>query len=272
MRFAALLLLCGCADSIALDDYRPAIWQATCDWYVRCGALTADDCALQLYLTTSDSPAAVRAGLVSYDGEAAAACVAAYADLPCDVTEPYPDFSACSDVYRGHNAIGEPCITGIECESGTCFYSEGWCGEACCMGTCDLERPQQIAALDEPCNDDVPCAHGLYCVGRYDPTQPQTCVPLPKRGEPCATLCAELGDNCDSTTKLCEDSSVRGEGCMDDSDCTDYYSCDPDNRCQTGFWQLLADGSACQLDGTDPECRSGWCDDNGLCGPRPACY
>jgi hypothetical protein len=140
------------------------------------------------------------------------------------------------------------------------------------MGTCDLERPQQIAALDEPCNDDVPCAHGLYCVGRYDPTQPQTCVPLPKRGEPCATLCAELGDNCDSTTKLCEDSSVRGEGCMDDSDCTDYYSCDPDNRCQTGFWQLLADGSACQLDGTDPECRSGRCDDNGLCGPRPACY
>lgn len=273
MRVAALFVLVGCADSLALDDYRPAIWQATCDWYVRCGALAEEDCALYLYRTTSSSPAAVRAGLVRYDGEAAAACVAAYADLPCDVSQPYPDFSACADVYRGLNAIGEPCITGIECESGTCFYSEGWCGEACCTGTCDPARPREVAALDEPCGDDVSCARGLYCVGLYDRAQPQTCMPLPKRGESCVGACAELGDSCDSTTKVCQDASVKGEPCEDNSDCSAYYGCGSDNRCADGFWELLPDGSTCDFAGrSDPECQSSWCDDDGHCAPRPICY
>ncbi len=269
-----LILLVGCTESIPVDEYSNAIWQARCDWYVRCGALAAEDCANQLFAPGGINAAAVKAGLATYDAEAAAECLARYAELPCDVTEEYPDLSVCGEVYRGLKELGEPCTLGIECADGDCFYPDGGCEYACCAGevggTCDREPPvAPDAQLGESCNpvDNVWCGPGLYCTTHVS-TEDGICAPLPKHGEPCDGYCAELGDNCDSTTRLCEDASVRGEPCMDDSDCTERYACGMDNRCGDGWFKLLPDGSTCQ---SVFDCQSSLCE-NSVCVPFPVCY
>jgi hypothetical protein len=207
-----LVLLVACADTIPVDEFGPAIWQAQCDWYVRCGALAAEDCVLRFYTPDETATAAVRAGLTDYDGEAAAACVAAYAELPCDTTEEYPDFSACDDVYRGHKTLGESCRLWLECEDGDCFYPDGGCDDSCCEGdggTCDRARPSDDnAQLGESCELlGRWCARGLYC-DTNGTNEPGICEPLPKHGETCEGACADLGDRCDNLTKICQDASV----------------------------------------------------------------
>lgn len=276
MRYAVLLLVVGCGG-IAFEDYELELGDARCEYEVRCKAVSnAADCHAYFDPLTIDSPslpAAVREGIVRYDEDAAQSCVDALASLSCNVTEQLDALDACDDVYEGTLADGAACGFDLECTSGSCATQS--CPDACCPGRCRAARPLPdideacstfcvdgaYCGVDSLCHASLPkgaacdgstiCAYGLYCAGASTGGS-GVCEPMPDDGEPCDGPCAEHGSRC--LDAVCQPAGLAGDACATDEDCSDFYSCNSDQRC----------GS---FPGIGMECL-GWCSGDAYCNAR----
>lgn len=279
----------GCGGGIPFDEFADERRDANCGYYIRCGAFsTVADCRTHFDRTTTSNAsleAAVDAGKIRYDGDAAEDCVAALDDLVCDLAEQDHDaLAACDEVFTGTGKIGATCAFDGECVTERCMVPV--CDEACCQGTCaeprvlpGLGEPCSTICADdlfcgyaqvceapllagEPCNSFTVCAEPLYCSSTLG-----ACASRPKRGETCDGYCASEGDVC--SQGLCVAAAVGGDRCTVASDCSQFYICNFDiGSCALPeVPPASSNGTPCNF---NIECASHYCD--AICSDPPLCF
>ena len=218
---------------------------------------------------------AIDAGFLTYDGKAAKRCfeeTSRTCDAPLD----------CTDIFVGHRALGESCITSMDCIDGACASS------GTCLGTCVPrsklgERPvggceeglswvtQQDGGSrcalkvghDEPCEEPGDLSNGTRCAepgeqcwsvfdGGVSRCGSYPYPPGAKRGEPCTAGSCQRGLACQADGG-CGDIFQLGAECF-----SDFTGCVTDARCVSGFQSgtclpLGGEGTSCQSFGS---CRS----------------
>ena len=278
-RFAiAALLIVGCSpDSIAIGDLNARLARADCDHYTRCHLYDSVDRCLG-YATpgpiTGSIEAAVAAGLVDYDGEQAAECVAEHDDLSCslnDLLVKVQPSALCRGVLRAGRKLGDACALDAECDSRNCVGANNCNSDTCCVGTCVEAR--HLSGLMGNCSG-IECAPDLWCDNNFtcEALLPQgafcydlgscasgldcadgRCQPTPHEGDTCLfqddvglppTCGVQLGLACDQRTETCEPSLGLGAPCDPGSDfpglavdrcATGWLRCDPDTKVCTEF-------------------------------------
>lgn len=287
-----LVLLAACGDSIDLGDYRQAGIDARCEYLTRCGLWTTVAACQEYYeRITLDNPnpqAAVDAGKLQYDGDAARTCFDALESAACTRTADTND--ACTHVFTGTIPDGGMCAFDAECVSAHCVVPD--CTMACCQGACAPPRPlpgigqactfecvegaycaadstcHSVLPQGAACNDPLACDADLYCAG-IDTGSSGVCSALPKTGEPCTSICADIGDRC--TAMTCVPLGLPGDPCSDDGQCSFYYRCDTTAmKCaERPMDPLVPNGSTC-TSGT--LCQSTYCDSiYHVCADVPVC-
>ncbi len=235
-----------CAEQIACSDIPD---MATCD-----AAVTSDTTQLDTLI------ADVMAGIVTYDGNAATACLA-YLQGTCTFAG-FHVANPCDAMFDGTLAIGAACNEDAECAgyvagSATCVATSQTCDRtaACCSGSCTATAGK--GAVSSPCTGPT-CASGLYCstassmctaiattagmscYGSDGCADPMYCDELSSAGgicthaaasgdacEPTATLpCAEGSDYCDVESALCTTKSTVGNACSSTIPCVGFANCD----------------------------------------------
>ena len=217
--------------------------------------------------------AAVEAGDLTYDAEAADGCLTLLDDMDCDgfderlATEPrFPD-GGCYDVLMGTVAPGGPCSLGNECAPGSrCVVDES------CPGTCEA-----YATIGEDCGVEALCDYSeALCVGG-------TCQPLPdEAGDPCVLSYCQAPLVCDRSSDTCRRPGLPGEACDDAAPCLTGLLCfgDDEGTClptrteaESCFenadcfdWSLettlvCAGGSCAVAPGVDEPCYDYYCED-----------
>lgn len=212
----ASLLAAGCADEttspvpgaapVAAKDFVEAYASAVCDHAVLCYAAASylgASCVADVKRSFGeDVTAAIEAGHITYDEDAAGVCIAGIAATEC-LAEQASDatLAACLKALTGKVATGAPCAGTYECAEGVCPSVTGdecptVCapvalqGEACSNlagPTCDVRRGLRCssgtcvvpAAKDSACVDNDGCESGLVCVGNV-------CGPRRPTGAGCA--------------------------------------------------------------------------------------
>jgi hypothetical protein len=256
---AMALAACGGA-AVSFEDYEATERDAYCEYFVRCGAI--EDLAtcrkLELDLRTgftANERAAVAAGKVDYDGDAARRCLAGLADRSCDLTSKSYRVSAapCAEILTGTLHDGEACGYGGECISRQCEAAP--CGMACCIGACVGDAPPGPAAIDESCEaaacgDDAYCdpdtkicvalkgrdqfcGSGAQCRYGLDCSQGGACTALPTLGQSCTGPCRDEGTICANGT--CVKLALAGEACGPGAPCSRAYRCDSTRHCSPGL-------------------------------------
>lgn len=256
---AALLAACGDnIPAIELDELYAETVRVRCERLVRCGLLATDEACTAFFRTPDEDDlyAAIDAGKIRYDGEAARRCLDARAELPCDETshEVRTLIEACDRMLVGTLEVGVPCAFDRECSSDSCDAPV--CPpDTCCTGTCLATRVaaadapcatdeecvletfcsrqglcSPLAARAQPCRLDAHCDHGLACIGATE-LQDGVCRALPLLGESCPyTRCAELGATCNSA-EICVPIGLPGTPCTTGSDCSPFTVCGPSGLC-----------------------------------------
>ena len=121
-----------------------------------------------------DSPAAIAAGRIAYDGYRARLCLDAIAALPCEqwgADQQLRRFPDCLYLYEGTIAPGGACAHTAECAEGTCGTGgvAGVCvanakiGESCVSGSCQPELSCASDASGFPTVCAIPLPDGSGC-------------------------------------------------------------------------------------------------------------
>jgi hypothetical protein len=233
----------GCGSSsggaatgpVPLDLFASALVDAECARDVRCGVVS--DLALCHQLYTAGIPgftpgvlvglnpwvyaradfnsvpaivAAVNAGKAHYDPVAARACLNAAAAVACNLIRDWPASlgGVCRKAFTGTIAVGDHCISDLECLPGSfcapginacdgictsagayCNFDEQCPGAQACQamalgqntgapagGSCVTAVPP--GAAGQSCGTSVLCQPDLYCAGG-------ACMPTSQEGQPC---------------------------------------------------------------------------------------
>ena len=289
---------------LPVSEYETKLLETACAVATRCGSFpdvaTCKACGA-LGWTTERQLAGVKSGRIQYDGNEAAACLAALAGRGCnlkDVLEHDP--LSCLDTFKGIVPAGGVCYFAGDCASTSC--NTGTCSPSatCCSGTCD---PGEAPANPIPVGGDctgffADCANGTYC-GRYSPpyvctveaslgqdcdtngvravcqqssictpsasAMGGTCAPPPTEGEPC-----DLNSNptpCNSFLDYCDlvsQTCVRKLG--PGQPCPRGAGCVDYTSCRSGKCVLLGKlGEACDTTATDSTCMAGLQCEGGTC-------
>lgn len=129
---------------------------------------------------TTETKEDIEAGLVEYDGNAAADCVekieSYYDSNTCiGLLGANFDFESCRNAFQGTQGNGDPCTSDDQCESGYCDQSKN---TEKCYGAC-AEDPTEIVGAGEPCGEesDNICdpEKNLSC-SRSDDAEQRVCV------------------------------------------------------------------------------------------------
>jgi hypothetical protein len=273
---------CGGTPSIDLDELDAASQAARCTRLVRCGLLAsidACDAYFRIPPPSSFGPAKA-AGHLEFDGAQARRCQDALAAQGCDSTSREVRIvpEACTKMFRGRIADGDPCAFDEECTSSRC--DQGVCPEGvCCVGVCGETRDggklgdacdkssecldgfcdadhvcHGLVAAAGTCALDEQCDYGLACVSP-SPSIPGECKPLPHVGEACPyQRCAEINTICDATSH-CVALGLPGAACVSYRDCSQFAECDMTNHVCI---ELPSLGMPCDL-----ACvGESWCDFN----------
>ena len=290
MRRSLVLVFLVACGGVDIGDYRGAALDAECDYLVKCGLFPdSASCKAQFGPLLLDNPsveAAVDAGKLDYDGDAADDCFDALSSASC--SRDAVSSTACDHIFTGKIPDGGACAFEEECVSGNCVLSD--CTMACCPGTCAPTRP--VPGIGQPCtfecvddaycgsdstcqatlpkgaacDDTQACSRGLYCAGRTTTTA-GTCSTLPKTGEPCTTTCDDIGDRCNAGT--CTPLGLPGASCMTDNDCSFFYACDATMHCAAEPDPMRQpNGSMCT---SSVDCQSHYCGNDNLCSDVPLC-
>jgi hypothetical protein len=289
-RSLLLVFLVACGGSVDLADYIDSAVDARCEYLVRCGLFeNTSSCHAYYDGRVPQNPsieAAVDAGKMTYDGEAANDCFDALASASCSRDAELSD--TCDHIFAGKVADGAACAFDAECVSDNCAVSD--CVMACCPGTCSPARPVPkigeqcnfvcedgaYCALDSTCKAVLPkgascdyplaCDRGLYCAGVTSMTA-GTCTATPKTGQSCTDLCDAIGDDC--TNGTCKPVGLLGDSCTSDNDCSSYYECDASQHCAEQMaTPAMPNGSTCS---SSIACQSHYCGNDNLCADVPTC-
>lgn len=279
--------------------------------------------------------AAFATGRATFDGNKARACVDALVAQGCDneaaASRATP--RVCLQVARGTVPMNQPCAVNEECVTQFCSPVDATCDQGCCLGSCGIDVPLNGGEgemcvfftcgdglycdqeVDYKCRRLLPagahcsrattarsyeeCDYGYMC--RLDSPSSGTCVPVPGLGEPCTSICRDVGTVCHPTARICVPVSKAGDSCAQGQYsplCGSFNQCDASGHCappapvgapctslcpspnqycapaagttSTRTCQLLADdGEPCDA---DVHCASGHCDTTaGTCVPGNAC-
>jgi hypothetical protein len=252
----AVVLAVGCGTpdpGIPFEELDALVASARCERLVRCG-LFAERTTCDAYFRKRPDlglRAAINAGKVTFDGNAAEACQAALAALSCDdasrEARVLPD--ACDQMFGGTADLGEVCQRDQECISGACDQNDACPANMCCAGTCvandrvEIGGPcttnagcvadsfcgpegvcKELAKIGEECRRDGDCDYGLGCIG---PTEqmPGRCRETPAIGGSCLyDRCGDIGATCKSFT--CVALGLVGAACTTNKDCSPFLLCD----------------------------------------------
>jgi hypothetical protein len=165
--------------------------------------------------------AAIEAGRIRIDAEAARSCAAQLRAAGCEPGDAlFEDDAPCSRIGIGNVPLGSTCFDDDECSDGLCAFSdetdsEGTCTAAAegdpCVNTC-----RTFSDGERDCSPE--CAGDLSC-------EADVCVleePDPGIGEPCEFFC-DFGAWCNEDN-ICEAVRPAGAPCDDDEVC-DSYEC-----------------------------------------------
>ena len=276
----ALVVLGGCSDDgggaapmeeapLELSAYCEVFYEALCERQVGCNvalvnqATTVQEC-MTLTLAQCEPELgrwtpSVEAGRALFDPEALAACRDGMPDMSCKELVAGVRPEACSGVFVGTVADGEPCYVAVECEElGGACATLGRCPSVCESPT---EPPDRFDC------SVIGCPDGQYCNGN-----------LCEETLPLGASCREM-DACDpglfcgrdvnASTLECRAKKAAGEVCFSRASCQDGFSCQPTGTdVGSTCASALGEGAPC----TDTEqCAVGLiCDQvSGLCGqPR----
>jgi hypothetical protein len=281
------VVACGGVD---LGDYNETALDSQCDYLVKCGLFSnkasCEKTFGELALDNPSIQAAVDAGKLTYDGDAAEDCFDGIESSSC--TRDAELISACDKIFKGTVPDGGACAFDGECVSDNCNLTD--CTMACCPGTCAPARPvpaigqqcsfdcvegaycgsdstcQATLPKGAACDDAFACDRGLYCAGTTGTTA-GTCSVLPNTGQPCTTTCAAIGDRCNAGT--CTAVGLLGDACTADQDCSFFYDCDETMHCAEEVEPTrMPNGSPCD---SSTDCQSHYCGNDGMCSDVPLC-
>jgi hypothetical protein len=249
---AGILAACGCDNGERIDDLVGDYNAAQCGMFARCH-LASDLAYCMAQGMMSDvlaaKVAAALAGKLRYDGNAARACLDAWASEACDAwqgTELSISLSSsCSQIFSGgFVADGAPCTTDQECVSGSACVVSNHCPGICtssgspieCVDDSQCPKGRVCASSGaclalaspapsgQPCDRLNPCKPGLYCCqpGYCSPTS--VCLPLVTEGGDCGSLndcadgliCATASSGQHST---CMKLAAKNEACQAPTQC-----------------------------------------------------
>jgi hypothetical protein len=304
----------GCGGSIgggpvALDDFEPELTDAACAYLVACERLPDRATCLASrpfpFTALATLKADVAAGIVTYDGQAARACIDAFKRrTSCKSAQwgdPQVALAACERVFLGTVPTGGACWFNEECADGGACTRLDCTTPGCCAGTC-LARPAPVPAGGDCSNlvADQHCVAGTVCISgtctlplapgarcalfdscvlpyecrNIDPaTNMGTCTPPPERGQPCgvgdvASACNDERDNCDYVAHVCAAGIPVGGACTFGYPpfCVDYAECEGSTCVQRPGL-----GAACDPLLPASECLGSLACDaaTALCTPRP---
>ncbi len=224
----------GGGGGVPLDDIPDRYAAASCEHLERClGSFTAilfgSNCADELSTRLQETVmplwrAAIDAGTLEYDPNAAADCLDDLRDAACDA--PGVRGTACDDVFRGTVAAGGACRSHEEC-AGDAFCDV----DASCPGECRAR-----GGAGASCDDDDACMASLECI------------------DGSCTTPLTIGDACDEDNDACGGLStcIAGRCTTIQNNLTAAIdaSCDP----EAGM--LCEAGASCVLTGIDPGTRT----------------
>jgi hypothetical protein len=203
--------------SIAIEDLANCVVAAQCEFFVTCEGVadTVEECIENFggelegdFQRTLD---AVAAGRTTYDGAAAATCLAGFEDLACN-EEPGQD---CDDVFVGTAADGLQCYIDDECSGLDADCDSGNCDDQCCLGVC-----VDNAAIGQDCTQRN-CVRGARCDSSNGNN---TCVSTAE-GSSC-----DFDFHCDDNLfcgpgNICVEALAINLPCVRDSQCEDPMTC-----------------------------------------------
>jgi hypothetical protein len=290
-------LACGCGSTdqdkpSSAQELPQAFAEAVCSSLARCCEHQSHDfdraqCQQSLKVDIAGEVAEYDGLRVDFDADAAALCIADYANAAClaKPSEPYDVKRHCKVMFKGRVEPGGSCQSSDECRVEPGRESQ------CVEGVCELEsEPAAGASLGEQCGstckrssaDQLGCEPAL--VGFEDPAEEpglppcftsdelqcsgvsgaRTCQPLIAEGESCAgsSLGCSPGTFCDLDTRLCLAQTESGpcDPQLATEACTANASCDVDaGRCVVVG---ARDGVGCA---GNADCRSGYCNPSSVC-------
>lgn len=228
MRWVIVALgVVGCGNVIPIAGYCQQLAQAQCEGQKRCRLISdAVDCTKRQALDDclAHWRPALAAGVVTYDGAAAASCLAKVREAECSdgfqsTNRLMWSDDACRSIVLGKAKKDETC--------GACGFGLGCLRGVDGCGVCKDDGKGQLAPLPvegEPCTspivDGAGCQLGLSCVSGL-------CVVEPALGEACDALPCRLGSSC--VDHLCVAWGKAGMPCG--PQCENGLACDANGIC-----------------------------------------
>ena len=290
-----LFSACGSDNTSGIDDFIASIATQQCGWEFRCCTDaeikaqdahkfgTQDDCVPYRKLALQDelysSLLAARQGRMRLDHDKSQACLMQMMSMACNpkpnqpATPPSMQLDACTNVFVGITAVGQPCQFPLECEKGAhCVFnkltpSAGVCepyqkqGDICnASSDCDTSTPQLYCAqVDWKCH--LRAKLGEKCAYTVD-----------SAGKPALPLLMEYDNTignvyCDPLSSTCKQLPAAGEPCLSPPPPGVSSSCDPDPKlhltCRTSG---TSTSGVCQgLAKNGEDCTSVACDTGLYC-------
>jgi hypothetical protein len=226
MGLSLFLLLVGCngGGSLAIGDICPEMEKGICDFFERCDyawsmqldqhlkceeTFQCDDEEMQ------EMQAAVDAGRIAYDGQAARACMNILKSSDCaDIENIFGEGAEeCEMVFTGLVSTGGECYDGDECTSGH------YCDETLekCPGECVAYKQIDESCEYDECDPDVAeCSWQL-----------NICVELGDVGDSCEDVWCKEGLECDyeSYPQVCFEPGSAGDSCEFIDHCSGVLFC-----------------------------------------------
>ncbi len=276
-------------DPLTLDAFCSGVLDSTLAWLDRCQPGTGYNWPDwgTLYAQCQRAPSEIEMGRATFDGQAAARCVALNeaADCKQGPATSYARVSVehpCKEVFVGAVPLGAACyadalILADECAGGSCRHNAGQCPGKCDVyaqagGMCDGGgAPHCVPPLY--CGADKKCIArgqlGEACSGQFDSCEAGLSCPYVE-GSPyrCVKIAKALGDACDGFRSCpigsgcyqgtCIARQPLGAQCAFDIVCVDGLVCAPVkegdvvlSRCRAPFQP----GAECL--GIEPVCSGG---------------
>jgi hypothetical protein len=211
--------------AVAVAEFCSRFDEALCSWYERCngsgcagwgGAQSSrQECA--------DALVSLAAGMLDYDGVAAASCVERVGDTECGAGPPWTNRTtrgACDAVFEGTLGTAAACVSSDfqgfaydECENGHCVRANLG-GYRACPGVCQ----PFVAATGDCTVANARCTPGLSC-------NEGICEAPRAAGSPCLDATCDAGLLCGGMPLRCYAPVAAGD------DCTESFECDYPGSC-----------------------------------------
>lgn len=245
---------------VAAVDFMAEYTDTLCERSSQCSALASyieagcDDEVRGLF--GEDVEAAIQAGRIVYDADAAGACVEGLAKTDCLAEQPSDaTLAACLSALSGTIAPGQPCFGTFECAQGICPSVTG----DACPAVCPV-----VAKAGEACSllggSDCDVRAGLRCSGG-------TCVAPKEQGAACEdNFGCESGLVC--VTNVCVPLRGDHQGCSQDASCQPGFFCaaggDEGGVCEARLSAGMACGGA-EAEDANAAFRHVQCEDGLVC-------